>query len=158
LAVALAADLRADPPPGDADWPQWRGPSRNGVAPAGPRLLDVWPKDGPKLLWTSEPIASGVLGGCGSVTVAGGKAFVFVHRRQKGRQKIIITTRMLIDLGWVEGVPDDLARKVEEARRVKDRRTGEKLDAYIKEFLATLDPPVAAKYGEFATTASVGTC
>ena len=34
-----------------ADWPQWLGPKRDGVSPEK-GLLQTWPKDGPKLLWT----------------------------------------------------------------------------------------------------------
>jgi len=144
------------------DWPQWRGPLRNGIAPAGPKLLDAWPKEGPKLLWKSAPIPSGSEGGCGSVTVAGGRAFVFVHWRHKGKKNIVITTKMLNDLGWVQGVPDDLAKKVEQARvgekvtylnsrrqRKEKFREGEDLDAYIKTFLATLPAETAAKHGPF---------
>jgi hypothetical protein len=95
-----------------ADWPQWRGPDRNGIAPASPKLLERWPTNGPSLLWKSEPIPSGTEGGCGSVTIAGGKAFVFVHWKHKGKANIVITTQMLTDLGWMEGVPDDLAGKI----------------------------------------------
>jgi outer membrane protein assembly factor BamB len=41
-----------------SDWPQWRGPDRNGVSQeAG--LLKEWPKDGPKLLWQQKNIGSG---------------------------------------------------------------------------------------------------
>ena len=32
------------------DWPQWRGPQRNGIS-RETGLLKEWPKDGPKLLW-----------------------------------------------------------------------------------------------------------
>ena len=32
------------------DWPQWRGPNRDGISPEK-GLLREWPKDGPKLLW-----------------------------------------------------------------------------------------------------------
>ncbi len=42
-----------------ADWPQWRGPGRDGIAPAGPKLLDTWPKAGPLKLWVTEKLASG---------------------------------------------------------------------------------------------------
>lgn len=34
-----------------ADWPQFRGPKRDGIS-AETGLLQEWPKDGPKLLWT----------------------------------------------------------------------------------------------------------
>src|SRR5687767_9684402 len=33
-----------------SDWPQWRGPQRNGVS-SETGLLKEWPKDGPKLRW-----------------------------------------------------------------------------------------------------------
>ncbi|MCW5553326.1 MAG: PQQ-like beta-propeller repeat protein [Verrucomicrobiae bacterium] len=41
-----------------ADWPQWRGPNRNGLS-AERGLLKAWPKDGPRLLWQAKDIGSG---------------------------------------------------------------------------------------------------
>lgn len=41
-----------------ADWPQWRGPSRNGVS-TETGLLKAWPKEGPKLLWQVTHAGSG---------------------------------------------------------------------------------------------------
>ena len=41
-----------------ADWPQWRGPQRNGVS-AETGLLAEWPKDGPRLVWQVKDIGSG---------------------------------------------------------------------------------------------------
>src|SRR3954447_15058473 len=35
------------------DWPQWRGPDRTDVSKEK-GLLQDWPKDGPKLLWTNH--------------------------------------------------------------------------------------------------------
>jgi len=40
------------------DWPQWRGPTRNGVSKET-GLLAVWPKEGPKLLWQVTDLGSG---------------------------------------------------------------------------------------------------
>ena len=40
------------------DWPQWRGPQRNGVSPET-GLLTEWPKTGPKLLWQVADIDYG---------------------------------------------------------------------------------------------------
>src|SRR6476646_12037501 len=34
----------------DADWPQWRGPLRNGIS-TETGLLKDWPKEGPRLVW-----------------------------------------------------------------------------------------------------------
>jgi outer membrane protein assembly factor BamB len=41
-----------------ADWPQWRGPRRDGVS-RETGLLSEWPKDGPKLLWQITDIGDG---------------------------------------------------------------------------------------------------
>src|SRR6185503_17713231 len=51
-AVVAVASLRAD------DWPQWRGPKRDGVS-RETGLLKQWPKEGPKLLWQLKDIGSG---------------------------------------------------------------------------------------------------
>src|SRR5438067_7134197 len=40
------------------DWPQWRGPQRNGVSQET-GLLKEWPKDGPKLHWKVTGLGSG---------------------------------------------------------------------------------------------------
>lgn len=52
LAALVASPLCA------ADWPQWRGPQRDGHSKET-GLLQEWPKDGPKLLWQAKDIASG---------------------------------------------------------------------------------------------------
>ena len=54
----------------DADWPQWRGPSRDGKSTdAG--LLQEWPEDGPPLVWRSEGLGRGF----SSVSAADGRLF-----------------------------------------------------------------------------------
>lgn len=40
------------------DWPQWRGPNRDGISHEK-GLLQEWPKDGPKLLWKITNAGSG---------------------------------------------------------------------------------------------------
>jgi outer membrane protein assembly factor BamB len=40
------------------DWPQWRGPQRNGIS-AETGLLGEWPAEGPKLVWQQNDIGSG---------------------------------------------------------------------------------------------------
>jgi outer membrane protein assembly factor BamB len=70
LAVIAAVDLgvRAAPPGGN--WPQWRGPQRDGVS-TETGLLASWPAGGPNRLFT----ASGLGVGFSSVAVAGGRIF-----------------------------------------------------------------------------------
>jgi outer membrane protein assembly factor BamB len=41
-----------------SDWPQWRGPERNGISPET-GLLRQWPSGGPKLLWQLNDIGDG---------------------------------------------------------------------------------------------------
>jgi outer membrane protein assembly factor BamB len=53
-----------------ADWPQWRGPRRDGIA-AETGLLKSWPVQGPPLAWR----ASGAGNGYSSFAVAGGRLY-----------------------------------------------------------------------------------
>jgi len=55
------------------DWPQFLGPTRNGIY-AGPPLLDHWDSDGPKIVWQKK-IGSGF----SSPVVARGRLILF-HR------------------------------------------------------------------------------
>lgn len=59
-----------------AEWPQWRGPNRNGSAPTSPSLISELPAEGLKPLWKTETLPGG---GWGSPIVADGKAYLFVH-------------------------------------------------------------------------------
>lgn len=40
------------------DWPQWRGPNRDGISKET-GLLRAWPKDGPKLVWQVTGVGTG---------------------------------------------------------------------------------------------------
>ena len=58
--LLLASAASAD------DWPQWRGPARDGISKET-GLLKQWPKEGPKLVWQVKDLAqllysSGVAG------------------------------------------------------------------------------------------------
>lgn len=44
--------------PAAADWPQWRGPERDGKAPAT-GLLERWPEGGPPLAWSAGGLGEG---------------------------------------------------------------------------------------------------
>ena len=54
LALLLTAVL----PSFAEDWPQWRGPKRDGLSQEK-NLLQEWPKDGPKLLWQVSDLGQG---------------------------------------------------------------------------------------------------
>jgi outer membrane protein assembly factor BamB len=52
LVLLITLSVSAD------DWPQWRGPQRNGIS-RETGLLKEWPKNGPKLLWRVTDAGSG---------------------------------------------------------------------------------------------------
>ena len=54
-----------------ADWPQWRGPNRDGKS-AETGLLKAWPAGGPKQVWKKSGIGSGY----SSATVANGMVYI----------------------------------------------------------------------------------
>lgn len=64
-----------------ADWPQWMGPTRDGVW-TEPGILDVFPPGGPKLLW-KKPIAAGYSG----PAVSGGCVVVLDYVKKTGDDK-----------------------------------------------------------------------
>src|SRR5204862_7393636 len=53
-----------------SDWPQWRGPTRDGIS-TETGLLKTWPKDGPPLAWTAKNLGLGF----GTPIVVGGKIY-----------------------------------------------------------------------------------
>lgn len=63
-----------------ADWPQWRGPNRDGHAP-DVKLPAAWPEKAPAPAWKT-PAGAGYAG----LTVAAGK--VFVHDRVGGKERV----------------------------------------------------------------------
>src|SRR5262245_57461320 len=66
------AEFFDEAPPDTADWPQWRGPHRDGVA--GGQSLKAWPKDQLNERWRAPAV-----GGYSSVAVAGGRAYTLVN-------------------------------------------------------------------------------
>jgi outer membrane protein assembly factor BamB len=57
-----------------ADWPQWRGPQRDGTSQET-GLLDHWPEEGPKLLWQVNDIGDGY----STPAVAGDRLYVLTN-------------------------------------------------------------------------------
>jgi outer membrane protein assembly factor BamB len=75
----------------EAEWPQWRGPERNGLS-RETGLMKAWPAGGPKAAWS----ASGLGQGYGSLSIKGDRifvqgmrgneSFVFALNRADGKQ------------------------------------------------------------------------
>ena len=58
-----------------ADWPQWRGPGRNGVS-LETGLLKEWPMQGPRLAWQAKDIGDGY----STPSVVGNRIYVLSNR------------------------------------------------------------------------------
>lgn len=80
LALVLAACLTTAALAADkSDWPQFRGPARNGITTC-PGLLTTWSAAGPKKMWTGS-VGLGYSG----VAVAGGRAFTMGNSKIDGK-------------------------------------------------------------------------
>ena len=80
--VVLAFSLFAFPLAG-SDRPQWRGPNGNGLVTGGPELIDTLPAAGPTKLWHNRELPNAKGGGWGSVSVADGRAYLFLNWKRK---------------------------------------------------------------------------
>jgi len=58
-----------------ADWPQWRGPNRDGKS-ADAGLLKQWPQDGPPPAWRIDKLG----GGDSAPSISAGRIFVMANR------------------------------------------------------------------------------
>ncbi|MBL8172002.1 MAG: PQQ-like beta-propeller repeat protein [Acidobacteria bacterium] len=71
LTLLLAAVSTGAPPPSITDWPQWRGPERNGLS-KDTGLLKQWPATGPSVVWKADGLGEGY----GSLALKGDRIFV----------------------------------------------------------------------------------
>ncbi|HLY17399.1 MAG TPA: PQQ-binding-like beta-propeller repeat protein [Bryobacteraceae bacterium] len=65
-----------------ADWPQWRGPNRDGIS-TETGLLDSWPKGGPPLVWKVPGLGEGY----SSSAIAEGRLFI---QGQHGDEEFVL--------------------------------------------------------------------
>lgn len=135
FAVALAAA-----PAARADWPQWRGPGRDGVVPDA-KLPDSWPEGFvPAKVWETTEIPSDHYGGHGSPVIAGGKVFLtLVWHRDVPTNTRILTNRIYGDMGARSTTfSPELRAKFENDRiNLSPRLRGKALDDWIKEWMET---------------------
>jgi outer membrane protein assembly factor BamB len=89
------------------DWPQWRGPDRDGHA-IGKNLLTDWEKSPPKLLWRIDGMGQGY----SSVAVADG--FVYVLGNDNSAQNVLAIDESGKSIAWktpiTETVPQHYAK------------------------------------------------
>jgi hypothetical protein len=70
-AVSLVITLSLSAAAATGDWPQWRGPNRDGLSP-DKGLLKQWPEGGPKLVWKASGVGIGYTG----VSIVGDQVFL----------------------------------------------------------------------------------
>jgi outer membrane protein assembly factor BamB len=149
LAVATA---------GAQDWPQWRGPNRDGVCPEATALAETWPASGLQRLWVSENIPGGPAGGFSSPVVAGGRVYLYANLKYS----VPLATRkvpegVLRNLGWVPAdklPPAPLLDSLEQARLGEARAAlaknpkdlGPWVDQWLKDHLTD---PQRTSFGGF---------
>ena len=81
LAILAALEPRAAGQATSFDWPQWRGPNRDGVSKET-GLLKQWPRTGPAVAWTAANLGNGF----GSVAVHGDRVYV---QGLRNRQSVV---------------------------------------------------------------------
>jgi outer membrane protein assembly factor BamB len=137
-----------------ADWPQWRGPTGNGVAPDSQPLLRNWQGGDWKQLWDSEEIPSNDEGGLSSVVVAGGRAYIsVVWARELPSETRQIHELIVRQLGHQNTgqLGPELVKKIEETRLgLSPTLRGRKLEDFTKEWIAAnLDEKQRQLYSGF---------
>ncbi|MBI5394043.1 MAG: PQQ-like beta-propeller repeat protein [Verrucomicrobia bacterium] len=122
-----------------SDWPQWRGPSRNGILPDSPPLADQWPAKGLAKLWDSEVIPSDDDGGHGSIVAAGGRVYAaIVWHTDVPTETRGIDDLVMRQLGYqsVASWPKETVEKMEKDRLSLDRNViGAEFDKFLADWL-----------------------
>ncbi len=116
-----------------ADWPQWRGPARNGVSSDTTPILNSLPPEGFKKVWESGTIPSDHYGGHGSPVVHGENVILAVvwHERVPSEKRVMDVESM--QKFNHRGIPADLSERMEKAREaLSPRLRGAKLDEWIE--------------------------
>ncbi len=123
-----------------ADWPQWRGPNRNGTVDGSPSLpAELTESNAPVQVWEFEGIPSDHYGGHGSVAVVKGKLYLsVVWHRDEPTEFRKIDNRVTGALGYrgTKNLPPEVVKKMEHDRINLPRRLrGSALDEYAKKWV-----------------------
>lgn len=108
-----------------ADWPQWRGPSRDGIA-AEKGLIKAWPKEGLKVVWQVE--TAGV--GYSSIAIKGGR--IYTMGDLNGVEHIIALNEKDGSLAWAV-LPEPVRARLEERLTAEWKRGDANGDGAIDE-------------------------
>lgn len=134
-----------------ADWPQWRGPNRDGVSTDTSPIAESFPETGLKKVWESEYIPSDHYGGHGSPVVAGEQVIMSVvwHERIPSEQREI-DSEVMQQMNY-RGVSPELAKKMEETRLNLPKLRGAKMDEWMLQWRKdNLTPKEDVSLGKWA--------
>jgi outer membrane protein assembly factor BamB len=109
---------------GQSDWPQWRGPKRDGIS-LEKNLLKEWPKEGPKVLWQVDSVGAGY----SSIAVVGDK--IFTQGDLNGVEHILCLDAKNGQIVWAVQpgpVGEFLAKQVAEDLQRLDKNKDGKVD------------------------------
>lgn len=139
------------------DWPQWRGPARNGLSSSKTALIESLPESGLQPLWVSQDrIEGGGNGGWSSPLVSGERVYCFSHRHAARPDVTLpaetyppLDEKTRGDLSKEEAAEYDEKRNVEQKARRKlqykyedvvlclDLKTGKRLWKHERESVPT---------------------
>jgi outer membrane protein assembly factor BamB len=80
-------------PSGPSDWPQWRGPERNGLS-KDTGLIKQWPSSGPQSAWSISTLGEGY----GSLAIKGDR--IFVQGTRGGESMVFCLSRAEGESVW----------------------------------------------------------
>lgn len=141
LSAVIALPLGATAHAGD--WPQWRGPSRDGHS-TETGLLEAWPDDGPPVAWKVNNVGVGY----SSVSVASGR--VFTMGDLDGIEHILCLDERDGSVIWAVQ-PEPVARALEERVDTRFARADKNGDGELNELEA-----MSALGGRYAEADAVG--
>ena len=137
-----------------ADWPQWRGPNRDGVSTDTTPISESIPAAGLRKVWDSEFIPSDHYGGHGSPVVASEQVFLSVvwHERVPS-EKREIDSEVMQQLNY-RGTTPELSKKLEADRlSLSPRLRGGALDEWITNWRkANLTPKEEVSIGSWVAS------
>jgi outer membrane protein assembly factor BamB len=129
----LSSLALAELPSGPGDWPQWRGPKRDGIS-TEKGLLKEWPQGGPQVLWQVDTVGVGY----SSLAIKDGRIFT---------------------QGDLNGVEHVIALSVEDGRvlwAVQPEPAARRVDARVAEALKRIDKNGDGKLTESELLADLG--
>src|SRR5687768_8563844 len=110
----------AEPSAKLGEWPQWRGPNRDGLS-ADKGLNKDWSAKPPKLLWTAEKLGSGYA----SVSLAGGK--IYTTGNFPDGQAVVCVSASNGKVLWKQPLTDSVPRHQRDGARSTPSIDGERL-------------------------------